>query len=76
MTKSEFLSLRMNLLGGMDDYIRNVIDNPKTTAMWSIEGVGKNEELTEEILLHIANDDEEWNRLCYLFGNLIVGFGK
>lgn len=76
MTKSEFLSLRMNLLGGMDDYIRNVIDNPKTTAMWSIEGVGKNEELTEEILLHIANDDEEWNRLCYLFGNLIAGFGK
>ena len=76
MTKSEFLTLRANLLGGMDDYIHNVINNPQTTSMWSIEGVGVNDELTEDILLHIAEDDTEWNRLCYLFGNLVAGLGN
>jgi len=76
MTKSEFLTLRANLLGGMDDYIHNVINNPQTTSMWSIEGIGVNDELTEDILLHIAEDDTEWNRLCYLFGNLVAGFGN
>ena len=28
MMKTDFLVLRANLLGGMDDYIHNVIDNP------------------------------------------------
>ena len=39
MTKSEFLTLRVNLLGGMNDYIRNVVNLEEVTASWDMGGV-------------------------------------
>ena len=74
MTKSEFLTLRANLLGGMNDYIRNVINLEEVTAHWDINGVPA--DVTETKLMRIAADDEEWGRICYLFGNLVAGFGN
>lgn len=76
MMKNEFLTLRANMLGGMDDYIHNVIDNPHTTAMWKTEGIGRSEDLTEDDLIAIADSDKDWTRACYIFGNLIAGFGN
>lgn len=74
MTKNEFLTLRANLLGGMDDYIRNVINLEKVTANWDMGGVPA--DVTESKLMQIAANDEEWSRICYLFGNLMAGFGN
>lgn len=74
--KTEKTILRVNLLGGMNYYIRNVIDNPHTTAMWNTEGVGQSEDLTEEDLIVIADSDRDWTRACYIFGNLVAGFGN
>ena len=75
MMKNEFLTLKANILGGMDDYIRNVINNPHTTAMWKTEGIGQSEDLTEDDLMAIADSDKDWTRACYTFGNLVAGFG-
>lgn len=73
MTKSEFLTLRVNLLGGMNDYIRNVVNLEEVTASWDMGGVPV--DVTESKLMRIASNDEEWSRICYLFGNLVAGFG-
>lgn len=75
MMKTDFLVLRANLLGGMDDYIHNVIDNPHTTAIWKTEGIGLSEIPTEDDLMAIADSDKDWTRACYIFGNLVAGFG-
>jgi hypothetical protein len=74
MTKTEFLTLRANLLGGMDDYIRNVINLEGTVTCWDMGGVPAG--ATEDKLMRIAANDEEWSRICYLFGNLVAGFGN
>lgn len=72
MTKSEFLTLRANLLGGMNDYIRNVIGDDIITEYWNIHGV--EDGVDEDILLEYAEDDETFTRICYVFGNIIAGF--
>jgi hypothetical protein len=74
MTKSEFLALRANLLGGMNDYIRNVINLEGVTANWDISGIPA--DITDSELWQIAANDGEWTRICYLFGNLVAGFGN
>ena len=72
MTKSEFLTLRANLLGGMDDYIRNVIGDDNITETWNQYGVEDGAD--EDILLNYAENDKIFEQVCYTFGNLIAGF--
>ena len=74
MTVSEFYALRCNLLGGMDDYIRNVIGDDYVTEIWDSRGIEDGAD--EDILLGYAADDEAFKQVCYLFGNLIAGFTK
>ena len=74
MTKSEFLTLRANLLGGMNDYIRNVIGDDIITEYWNIHGVEDGSD--EDILLEYAEDDETFTRICYVFGNIVTGFSN
>ena len=70
MTKSEFLTLRMNLLGGMNDYILNVIGDDEITEQWFTYGIP--DECDEDMLMKIAEDDKQWNAICYLFGNIVA----
>lgn len=74
MMKSEFLTLRANLLGGMNDYILNVIGDDNITEVWQTEAVP--DECSEDELIEIADDDELWGSICYLFGNLIAGYAR
>ena len=72
MMVSEFYALRCNLLGGMDDYIRNVIGDDIMTEYWNMHGI--EDGVDEDILLDYAKDDEAFTKICYLFGNIIAGF--
>ena len=74
MMKSDFLILRANILGGMNDYIRNVVNLEEVTTNWDMGGIPA--DITESKLMQIAANDEEWSRICYLFGNLVAGFGN
>lgn len=70
MTKEEMIILRMNMLGGMDAYIRDVIGDDYTTAKWDMCGVPDGAD--EEELTAIAEDSVEWCRICALFGNIMM----
>lgn len=74
MTKAELYTLRMNILGGMDDYIRNVIGDDNITEVWNERGI--EDGIDEDILLDYAKDDEAYKQIFYLFGNLMAGFGN
>lgn len=73
MMVSEFYTLRCNLLGGMNDYIVNVIGDDVVTDIWNERGI--EDGVDEDILLDYAKDDEAFKQICYLFGNLVAGFG-
>ena len=74
MMKTDFLMLRANLLGGMNDYILNVIGDDNITEAWQTRAIP--DECSEDELMEIADDDELWNGICYLFGYLIAGYTK
>ena len=65
---TELTLLKMNLLGGMDSYIRELGDEDIWEA-WIAYGVPDG--ATEDDLQSIAEDDESWRETCSLFGQLI-----
>lgn len=69
MTKAELYTLRMNILGGMDEYIRNAIDDDAVTEYWNDRGI--EEGIDEDILLDCARDTSEFRYICILFGNIL-----
>ena len=69
MTKEEMIILRMNILGGMDAYIRNAIGDDYITERWNAFGVPDGAD--EEELTEIAENSNEWARVCAYFGELI-----
>lgn len=58
MTKEEITILRMNLLGGMEEYLRENVDEELYYDDWKAEGVPDNP--TEEDLKDIAEDEDLW----------------
>jgi hypothetical protein len=74
MMKNEFLTLRANILGGMDDYIRNVLGDDFLTEIWNERGI--EDGIDEDTLMEVAEDDDLWRDICYTFGNLIVGYNE
>ena len=69
MNSNEVMTLRMNILGGFDNYIRNVIGDDDITDAWNIEGIPDG---ADEIdFMEIAENDAEWARICSVFGGLI-----
>ena len=60
--------LRMNLLGGMNSYIRDYI-NEDAQEEWLTYGVP--DEADEETIAEIADDDEQFVEIAHLFGKLI-----
>ena len=69
MITNEIRTLRMNLLGEMDTYIREAIGDDYVTDAWNILGIP--DEASEADYIEIAEDDHEWARICVYFGNLI-----
>lgn len=61
--------LRMNLLGGMNYYIIEHIQDEEAFEDWITYGVP--DQATEEDLETIAEDDELWRTCCVLFGELV-----
>jgi hypothetical protein len=62
--------IRMNLLGGMNDYIINVIGDETLTESWLIDGVP--DEATEDDLKEIAEDDDLWYDTVEEFQRLLM----
>jgi hypothetical protein len=69
MSKNELYVLRANLLGGMDAYVREVIDDEDWLMAWLELGVpdGAN----EAELMEIAEDEADFNRICRVFADII-----
>ena len=74
MTKNEIQVLRANLLGGMDAYVREVVDDEDYFMEWLEMGVP--DDADEDTLMEIAGDKEEFNRISAYFGSLIGAFAK
>lgn len=66
MTKVEMVTLKMNLLGGMNSYIEEIGDED-VTARW-LEIMP--DEATEDDLRSIAEDEELWKIACSTFGRI------
>jgi hypothetical protein len=69
MTENEIKVLRMNLLGGMHNYMMHVVQDEDLQDTWLVMGVP--DEPSEEDLEFIAEDAEEFSRVVRLFGNLV-----
>jgi len=74
MTKNEIQVLRANLLGGMDAYVREHLDDEDYFMEWLEMGVPDG--VDEDTLMEIARDEEEFNRIARYFGRLITRFTK
>lgn len=70
MDYNELITLRMNLLSGMNSYIYDEIATRDITFPWEKLG-GMSENITEDELRSVAKDSIEWERLCNLFGTLV-----
>ena len=70
MTENEKKVLKMNLLGGMYDYMMNVVQDEDLQEEWLFLGVPDGAD--EEDLKEIAEDAQEFARIVLLFG-LLVG---
>ena len=68
MSKAELITLRANILGGMDSYVREVVDKEDVLDYWLMEGVP--DEASEEMLMEIAEDRDEFIRISKVFGNI------
>jgi len=69
MSKTELRTLRANILGGMDSYVREVINDEDIFDYWLVEGVP--DECSEDFLMEIAKDEHDFNRICYVFSKVI-----
>lgn len=67
MNKNEELVLKMNLLGGMDAYIRHVIGDEDLIDEWNMYGVP--DEASEDDLRACASIN--FAEICAKFGQLI-----
>lgn len=69
---NEDLVLKMNILGGMNQYVIDLGDEEAWE--WWIEVFP--DEATEDDLKEIADDLELWTDVCKLFGKIIAIYDK
>ena len=74
MTENEIKVLRMNLLGGMHNYMMHVVQDEDLQDEWLIDGIP--DEPSEEDLEFIAEDAEEFARVVRVFGYLVWSDNK
>lgn len=73
MNKNEMKVLKMNILGGMNEYIRNLNDE-EVIEVWLMCGIPDG--ATEEDLEEIADDFDEWKEMVALFCKLTEKYVK
>lgn len=64
--------LRANILGGMNEYILECIGDENIHMTWLTGGIPNGAD--EDELMEIAEDKTEFERIAYLFGNLVCNF--
>ena len=64
--------LRANILGGMNEYILECIGDENIHMTWLTDGIPDGAD--EDELMEIAEDKAEFERIAYLFGNLVCDF--
>ena len=74
MTKNEIQVLRANLLGGMDAYAREHIEDEDYFMDWLALGVPDGAD--EDELMEIAGDEEDFNRIVTEFASLLNSFAE
>ena len=74
MSKNEIQVLRANLLGGMDAYVREVVDDEDYFMEWLEMGVP--DDADEDTLMEIAGDEEDFNRIVTEFAALLNAFSE
>ena len=72
MTKNELYVLRANILGGMDAYVREVIDDEDWFMGWLELSVPDGADEAE--LMEIAEDEADFNRICGVFAEIIGNY--
>lgn len=70
MSEKELIVLRANILGGMDTYIRETVQEEAHFEYWLEMGIP--DEATEEILMEIAKDKTEFARIARVFGAVCI----
>jgi len=71
MNENEIKVLKMNLLGGMHNYMMHVVQDEELQEEWLAMGVP--DEPSEEYLEFIAENPREFAEVAYSFGNLLLG---
>ena len=69
MNENELKVLKMNLLGGMHDFMMNGVQDEDIQNIWLALGVP--DEPSEENLESIAEDSNEFAEIVHLFGKLV-----
>jgi hypothetical protein len=72
MTRDELVTLRMNMLGGMNEYVKCMNDEDAYYNHWICIVP---DECTEEDLEDIAEDDESFNDVVECFAALVKEYG-
>ena len=68
ITKAEMVKIKVDLLKQMNNFIINLGDET-ILETWLMCGIP--DQPNEEDFLFFANDKEEWNDICNLFGRLV-----
>lgn len=61
MTKDELTLLRANILGGINEYIKEAMDSDEQWLFWVTYGLP--DECDEETLMEIAEDGEDFYKM-------------
>jgi hypothetical protein len=70
--QNDIYECRVKLLKQMNDYVCNVIGDEEAWSDWITIGVPDG--ATEDDYEFIAHDQDEWTRICGVFGKLVEVF--
>ena len=69
MTKDELTLLRANILGGLNEYIKETIISDEQWIFWVTYGLP--DDCDEETLMEIAEDGEDFERLLRVASSVL-----
>ena len=69
MTDKEKIQLRANIMGGMNEYILNTVEDEMLLEQWFEMGLP--DEVTEDMLIDFAKDEELFADVVYAFAKVI-----
>ena len=66
---NEIKQLRMNIMGGMNAYVLETVDDENTLEFWYTYGIPK--DATEGMLAKWAENDEVWLEVVHAFADVL-----